>query len=59
MHWAAKRGHANIISYLLSHGADKSVTTKKGELPSELTDNEDICRLLDGNGLCYSLDFFL
>jgi len=48
MHWAAKRGHTNIISYLLSHGADKNIPTKKGELAGSLTDNTEIVQLLGG-----------
>lgn len=48
MHWAAKRGHANIVSYLINHGADRNIPTKKGELASSLTDNDEICKLLGG-----------
>lgn len=46
LHWAAKRGHANIIAYLLEHGADKTLLSKKGETPAVLTDNQEILNLL-------------
>ncbi|XP_064477965.1 ankyrin repeat domain-containing protein 40-like [Ornithodoros turicata] len=46
LHWAAKRSNVNMVRYLLSQGADPSLTSAKGEAPSAITDNEEIRRLL-------------
>ena len=37
LHWAAKRNHLNIVNLLCNHGADKNVTTNKGEVAAQLT----------------------
>ncbi|KAL3188713.1 hypothetical protein MRX96_022220 [Rhipicephalus microplus] len=50
LHWACKRGHIATVRYLLSQGADPTITTFKGETPAALTDNEDIRALLGEAG---------
>ncbi|XP_061702993.1 ankyrin repeat domain-containing protein 40 isoform X2 [Syngnathoides biaculeatus] len=46
LHWACKRNHKQIVSYLLHSGADKDILTAKDELASQLTSKPDIKRLL-------------
>ncbi|XP_028267101.1 ankyrin repeat domain-containing protein 40 isoform X2 [Parambassis ranga] len=46
LHWACKRNHKHIVSYLLSCGADKEILTAKDELASQLTSKPEIKRLL-------------
>ncbi|XP_019744244.1 ankyrin repeat domain-containing protein 40 [Hippocampus comes] len=46
LHWACKRNHKQIVSYLLSSGADKDILTAKDELASQLTSKPEIKRLL-------------
>ncbi|XP_077415338.1 ankyrin repeat domain-containing protein 40 [Vanacampus margaritifer] len=46
LHWACKRNHKQIVSYLLSCGADKDILTAKDELASQLTSKPEIKRLL-------------
>ncbi|KAF6734492.1 Ankyrin repeat domain-containing protein 40 [Oryzias melastigma] len=46
LHWACKRNHKHVVSYLLSCGADKEVLTAKDELASQLTSKPEIKRLL-------------
>lgn len=46
LHWAAKRGHDNIVLMLLKHGANPKIENNKGELPIDLASREDIKRLL-------------
>ncbi|KAM9745926.1 ankyrin repeat domain-containing protein 40 [Menidia menidia] len=46
LHWACKRNHKQIVSYLLSCGADKEILTAKDELASQLTSKPEIKRLL-------------
>uniref|UniRef100_A0A8C6V198 Ankyrin repeat domain 40 n=1 Tax=Neogobius melanostomus TaxID=47308 RepID=A0A8C6V198_9GOBI len=46
LHWACKRNHKHIVSYLLSCGADKDIPTAKDEVASQLTSKADIKRLL-------------
>ena len=48
MHWAAHRNYLNVVDILLTHGADKSILTKKGETPYQLTSNKEIQLLLEG-----------
>lgn len=49
LHWAAKRGHTKIVTFLLENGADTSLTNSKEETPVDLTDNSTIRRLLGGD----------
>ncbi|GAB6020461.1 hypothetical protein CHUAL_003152 [Chamberlinius hualienensis] len=49
LHWASKRGHPKIVSYLLNKGADKMLLTKKGETAVTLSDNEDIIKMFGAN----------
>ncbi|XP_054614519.1 ankyrin repeat domain-containing protein 40 [Dunckerocampus dactyliophorus] len=46
LHWACKRNHKHIVSYLLSSGADKDILTAKDEMASQLTSKPEIKRLL-------------
>ncbi|XP_038068795.1 ankyrin repeat domain-containing protein 40-like isoform X1 [Patiria miniata] len=48
LHWASKRGHPTIVRYLLTHGADRSLTNGKGEIAAQLTDKEELHSLLGG-----------
>jgi len=45
LHWAAKRNHLNIVNLLCNHGADKNISTNKGELASQLT-TEGVIKVL-------------
>lgn len=49
LHWAAKRNHLNIVNLLCNHGADKAISTNKGELPAQLTSEGVIKVLLSAN----------
>ena len=42
LHVAAKIGYACTVRLLLSIGADKFLKNKKGEIPMDVTDNEDV-----------------
>ncbi|KAK0156282.1 Ankyrin repeat domain-containing protein 40 [Merluccius polli] len=46
LHWACKRNHKHIVSYLLNSGADMDILTAKDELASQLTSKPEIKRLL-------------
>ena len=46
LHWAAKRNHKHVVSYLLNNGADLSICTFEKELALELTQSKDIKKLL-------------
>jgi Ankyrin repeat. len=48
LHWAAKRGQKDIVSYLLKHGADKSLLTSKEETPLALATKPEVRILLGG-----------
>ncbi|XP_046394090.1 ankyrin repeat domain-containing protein 40-like [Ischnura elegans] len=50
LHWASKRGHTNIISLLLKHGADKRCVSKKGESPLSICSSPDSRKLLGDDG---------
>lgn len=52
LHWAAKRGHASIVKYLVQQGADTKVLTNKGETAAKLTNNTAIKQMLgEGNDM--------
>ncbi|XP_068769338.1 ankyrin repeat domain-containing protein 40 [Struthio camelus] len=46
LHWACKRNHAQVVSYLLRSGADKEIRTRKGERPVQLTSRREIRKML-------------
>ncbi|KAM3864195.1 ankyrin repeat domain-containing protein 40 [Diretmus argenteus] len=46
LHWACKRNHKHIVSYLLNSGADRDVLTAKEELASQLTSKPEIKQML-------------
>lgn len=46
LHWACKRNHKLVVSYLLNSGADKEILTAKDELAVQLTKKPEIKRLL-------------
>ena len=39
LHWAAKRGHVNIVKFLLDMGAEKDVNNINGRMPIHLAEN--------------------
>ncbi|XP_053903143.1 ankyrin repeat domain-containing protein 40 isoform X1 [Malaclemys terrapin pileata] len=46
LHWACKRNHAQVVSYLIESGADKEILTSKGETPAQLTSKREIRKTL-------------
>ncbi|XP_048411077.1 ankyrin repeat domain-containing protein 40 [Stegostoma tigrinum] len=46
LHWACKRGHTHIVSYLLAAGANKDILTKNGESAAQLTAKREIRAIL-------------
>ncbi|KAF7247376.1 Ankyrin repeat domain-containing protein 40 [Varanus komodoensis] len=46
LHWACKRNHAQVVSYLLDAGADKEILTVKEERPGQLTSKREIRKML-------------
>ncbi|KAJ7315962.1 hypothetical protein JRQ81_002124 [Phrynocephalus forsythii] len=46
LHWACKRNHAQVVSYLLDAGADKDILTVKEERPHQLTSKREIRKML-------------
>uniref|UniRef100_A0A8C0GY56 Ankyrin repeat domain 40 n=1 Tax=Chelonoidis abingdonii TaxID=106734 RepID=A0A8C0GY56_CHEAB len=46
LHWACKRNHAQVVSYLIESGADKEILTNKGEMPAQLTSKREIRKTL-------------
>lgn len=48
LHWACKRNHKPVVSYLLNSGADQEILTAKDELAVQLTSKPEIRRLLGG-----------
>ncbi|KAM3922023.1 ankyrin repeat domain-containing protein 40 [Leptodactylus fuscus] len=46
LHWACKRNHLRVVTYLLESGADKDVFTSKGERAAQLTSKREIKRAL-------------
>ena len=55
LHWASKRSHKTIIAYLLSHGADKNLKTRNGEIPADLATDNAVKRLLGGEKIVRNL----
>ncbi|XP_060108794.1 ankyrin repeat domain-containing protein 40 [Heteronotia binoei] len=56
LHWASKRSHAHVVSYLLSAGADKEILTVKEERPAQLTSKREIRKMLGENDADELLD---
>ncbi|XP_044732958.1 ankyrin repeat domain-containing protein 40-like [Chrysoperla carnea] len=48
LHWAAKRGHAEIVRELLMKGADPRILNDKGETPLAVATDPEIRKLLGG-----------
>lgn len=46
LHWAAKRGHASIVKYLVQQGVDTAALTSKGETAAQLSTDTGIRQLL-------------
>ncbi|KAB1266383.1 Ankyrin repeat domain-containing protein 40 [Camelus dromedarius] len=46
LHWACKRNHGQVVSYLLKSGADKEILTTKGEMPVQLTSRSEIRKIM-------------
>ncbi|KAL8222423.1 UNVERIFIED_CONTAM: hypothetical protein K2H54_075969 [Gekko kuhli] len=46
LHWASKRNHARVVSYLLGAGADKEILTVREETPAQLTSKREIRKIL-------------
>ena len=49
LHWAIKRNQPEIIKLLLSFGANTRLQNKDGFIPVELTDKEELKKLLNGS----------
>lgn len=47
MHWAAKKGKADVVKLLPEHGADVGARRKDGLTPRDLAKHKGIIRLLD------------
>ncbi|XP_032231872.2 protein phosphatase 1 regulatory subunit 27-like [Nematostella vectensis] len=46
LHYAASEGYVEICRYLLQHGANTRIEDDEGKLPVEVTDDDEILRLL-------------
>ncbi|CAO2587407.1 Ankyrin repeat domain-containing protein 40 [Lemmus lemmus] len=46
LHWACKRNHGQVVSYLLKSGADRDILTTKGEMPVQLTSRREIRKVM-------------
>ena len=46
LHWAAKRNHKQVVLFLLENGANPGVRSFKNELPSDVTQSEELKELL-------------
>ncbi|KAG8191151.1 hypothetical protein JTE90_016664 [Oedothorax gibbosus] len=49
LHWAAKRGHTQLVHFLVSKNADTSLTSVYGETALSLASSDEICKVLSGN----------
>ena len=49
LHWAAKRGHASIVSTLLKNNADLSIKNFKGESAVDVAANENTRDILQNS----------
>lgn len=47
LHEAAGKGHADVVTVLLEHGADAEATNWAGRTPRDITTHRGIIRLLD------------
>lgn len=48
LHWAAKRGHKDIVEVLLEHNADRNLVNEKGETPLSLATRPEVRIMLGG-----------
>ncbi|CAG0882241.1 unnamed protein product [Darwinula stevensoni] len=48
LHWAVHRGHEDIVTLLLTHGADKDAVNVKGERALDLAHTEQMAIILGG-----------
>ncbi|KAB0344105.1 hypothetical protein FD754_021031 [Muntiacus muntjak] len=46
LHWACKRSHGQVVSFLLISGADKDILTTKGEMPVQLTSRREVRKIM-------------
>ena len=46
LHWAAKRNHKQVVSFLLQIGANPSIWSFKHELPRDITQSEEVKQIL-------------
>jgi len=49
LHWAAKRGHIEIVKLLLYSGADSKILTEKGETAAQLATHPEVRGILGGD----------
>lgn len=48
LHWAAKRGHKDIVEVLLEHNGDRNLVNEKGESPLSLATRPEVRIMLGG-----------
>ena len=48
LHWGARRNHESVVSYLLESGADANIRSFQNELAVDVTQSEEMRRLLLG-----------
>ena len=46
LHWAAKRNHSLAVAFLISSGADDSLTDVNGALAGDVTNDPEIRKML-------------